>query len=387
MTTPALAATGRWTRTGDLPTAASWYGQYDGAVLLRSGKVLLVGGADGRGAPVAATALYDPAAARWTAGAPLRSPRRLHTVTRLDDGRVLVAGGTGGASPLSPSPATAELYDPVTDTWSRAGDLREARRGHSAVLLENGKVLVAGGVAAGSRDPADGLRSVELYDPATDAWSPAAPMARARTGHSAVRFTGGRVIVCGGAVPPARTGETALGPCELYTPATDSWAPTGSLLEPRSDHQTVPVTHTAALVVGGATPGAPEDGAHDPYGTLTTERYELATGLWTALPPMPGGRGAHRVVPLGPTTFLLIGGTADVHDNVGYQSALILDSAARTWTPAAGSLTGRWAFAAVALADGRVLVTGGTVHSGLAAADPDTDELTATTEIFTIGGP
>ncbi|MFD7411569.1 Kelch repeat-containing protein [Kitasatospora purpeofusca] len=381
-TSTAAAAGGSWTKTGDLPSPASWSGQYDGAVLLKSGKVLLTGGSDAASAVLTRTAVYDPAAATWTAGVPLRFPRRLHTVTRLDDGRVLVAGGTSGASPLSPGLTGAELYNPADDTWKSAADMREARWGHSAVLLADKRVLVAGGVAVRSGDSVKALRSAEIYDPATDTWTDGGAMTDARTGHSAVLFKGGQVLVCGGTAPISGHDDASLAFCELFNPTTRAWTPTGSLVLPRSRHQAVAASDTAALVFGGATPGAPGDGTFDPFAGLTVERFDLATGVWTALPASPGGRGLHRVVPLGGGKFLLVGGTAEVRDGVGYRSALVFDDTTGAWTAAAGTTVGRWAFAATALSDGRVLIAGGTVRAGLAAADPAVPELTATTEVF-----
>ncbi|MEU1284468.1 kelch repeat-containing protein [Kitasatospora sp. NPDC005856] len=381
-TIAAAASGGAWTKSGDLPSPASWYGQYDGAVLLKSGKVLLVGGSDAAAAVLTRTAVYDPAAGTWTAGVPLRFPRRLHTVTRLDDGRVLIAGGTSGASPLSPGLAGAELYDPADGSWKTAADMREARWGHSAVLLADKRVLVAGGVAVRSGDSVKALRSAEIYDPATDTWTDAGPMTDARTGHSAVLFKGGQVLVCGGTAPISGHDDASLAFCELYNPVTKAWTPTGSLLRPRSRHQAVAASDTVALVFGGATPGAPGDGTYDPFAELTAERYDLATGTWAAMPASPGGRGLHRVVPLGGGKFLLVGGTAEVRDGVGYSSALVFDDTTRAWTAAPGTTVGRWAFAATALSDGRVLIAGGTVRAGLAAADPAVHELTATTEVL-----
>ncbi|MGW1992770.1 Kelch repeat-containing protein [Embleya sp. NPDC001921] len=385
MTSPAAAAIGTWTKTGDLPAPAAWYGQYDGAVLLPDNRVLLVGGTDGTSVVLTRTALYNPTAATWSAAVPLRFPRRLHTVTRLDNGKVLVTGGTSGSSPLSPGLAAAEVYDPEHDTWEAVGDMREARFGHSAVLLADKTVLVAGGVALRSGDSLKALRSAEIYDPLTGAWSDGGTMTDARTGHCAVRLKGGQVLVCGGTAPISGQDEVSLAFCELFNPGDKSWVPTGSMLRPRSRHQAVQAADTAVLAFGGATPGVPGDGTYDPFTTLTTERYDLATGKWTAMPATPGGRGFHRVVPLGSGKFLLVGGTAEVRDGVGYRSALIFDDGTRTWSPATGPALGRWAFAATALADGRVLVTGGTVRAGLAAADPTGNELTATTEVFGSG--
>ncbi|MFE3203189.1 Kelch repeat-containing protein [Embleya sp. NPDC055664] len=384
MTSPAAAAVGTWTKTGDLPVSAAWYGQYDNAVLLKNDKVLLVGGIDAASVVLTRTAVYEPTAATWTAAVPLRFPRRQHTVTRLDDGNVLVAGGTSGSSRLSPGLAAAEIYNVGDGTWKAVADMREARWGHSAVLLADKTVLVAGGVAIRSGDSLKAVRSAEIYDPHADTWTDAGPMADARSGHSAVLLKGGQVLVCGGTAPISGADDASLAFCELFTPA-QGWAPTGSMLRPRSRHQAVAATDTTVLAFGGATPGIPGDGTFDPFPTLTTERFDLATGKWTAMPDTPGGRGFHRVVPLGSRKFLLVGGTAEVRDGVGYRSALIFDDAARTWSAATGPAIGRWAFAATALSDGRVLITGGTVRAGLAAADPSVGELTATTEVFGSG--
>jgi hypothetical protein len=198
-----------------------------------------------------------------------------------------------------------------------------------------------------------------------------------------------KVLVVGGGAPVAPDITAALAFCELYDPGTGHWTPTGSLLVPRSQHQALLASGTTVLVVGGSTPGTPGDGTFDPFSTLTAELFDLATGAWTAMPQRPGGRGLHRAVSLGSGKVLVIGGTGGGRDRAGYQSALIFDTAARTWSVAAGLTTGRWAFAATALADGRVLVAGGATGSGLAAADPAVDDLTRHTEIFSTssGGP
>lgn len=385
MTTPTLAAVGQWTATGALPSAGSWYGQSEGAVLLKNGKVLVAGGADGSSAALAKAASYDPATGVWTATSPLPSPRRMHTMTLLDNGKVLVAGGTGGSSPLSPGLATAALYDPATGAWTAAASMHEARWGHSAVLLANKKVLVAGGTTVRSGDSVRALRSAETYDPATNAWTTVAAMTDARTGHPAVVLGGGRVLICGGTAPISGHHEAALAFAELYNPDANSWTPTGSLAEPRSRHQATSISATKVLVVGGATPGAPGDGTFDPFSALTAELFDLATGGWTTMPARPGGRGLHRAVPLGAGKVLVIGGTADADNDAGYPSVLIFDTGPKTWAAAGSLATGRWAFAATALADQRVLVAGGVVRSGLAAADPDVDDLTATAEVFSAG--
>jgi N-acetylneuraminic acid mutarotase len=383
--TPA-ATTGGWTTTGDLPTPGAWSGQHDDPVLLADGTVLVAGGADVASAPLARAARYDPAAGHWTATAALHTARRLHTVTLLADGRVLVAGGTGvGAQFPPPGLAAAEVYDPAAGTWTGTGNLHVPRWGHSATLLPDGSVLVAGGSAVRSGQSLTALRSAERWDPHTGAWTEVAAMTDARTGHPAVLLGNGKVLVAGGSVPTGRDADAALAFCELYDPAADHWAPTGNLTAPRARHQAVPVSGTSVLVTGGTAPGPGGDGTFDPFARATAERYSQSTGTWTAAAAMPAGRELHRAVPLGSGKVLVAGGTDGVRNAVGYESALVYDAAADSWTAVGGLAAGRWSFAAAALADHRVLVTGGVARTGLAAAG-DTAELAASTEVFTAGG-
>ncbi|MEU9338560.1 kelch repeat-containing protein [Streptomyces sp. NPDC048290] len=393
MTSPTPAATGDWTTTGDLPAATAWHGQDDGAVLLTDGKgVLVAGGADPAGAATARTARYDPGARTWTAGRPLSTPRRLHTTTLLADGRVLVTGGTGGTGTHPAGLASAELYDPADGTWTTVAALGEARWGHTAVLLDGGKVLVTGGRTTRDGTSARALASAEVFDPDGDpddpvkgAWTAAPPMLDARSGHGAVLFKGGRVLVTGGTAPISPDRDTALAFCELFDPSSGpagAWTPAAPLAAPRAGHRTVLTGPTTALVVGGATPGS-----RDPYAVLGVERYDLAAATWTARPATDGGRAHHRVLPLGGTRFLVVGGTTHDDHGLGYRSALVYDDAGPgAWSRAAGTAEGRWGCAAAVLGAGRVLVTGGTLASGVAAPDPDTAELTRTTEVFDLAG-
>jgi N-acetylneuraminic acid mutarotase len=387
MTSSTVRATGAWTAAADLPTAAAWYGQHDGAVPLdQAGAVLVAGGADAASAAVSATSLYDPADNTWRAVGALHTPRRLHTLTRLANGKVLVTGGISGSAPGAPALASAELYDPKDRTWTPTGALAGPRWGHSAALLANGKVLVAGGTTLRSGQTVKALRTAELYDPAGGTWTAVRDMTDARTGHTAVPLSGGAVLVCGGTAPVGTPEDPALAFCELYDPAADRWTPTGSLLRGRSHHQATKVSETQVLVTGGTAPGAPGGGPFDPFSQRTAELYDLGRGEWKAVAAMPSGRALHRAVPFGTGKVLVVGGAASDRDEAGYRSALLYDAAANTWTPAAGLAVGRWAFAVAPLPQGRVLVTGGVARSGLAAADPAGAELTVSTEIFAAGG-
>ena len=135
-------------------------------------------------------------------------PRCRHTATVLPDGRVLIAGGYHTAV-LS----GVQIYDPATNSWFAAASMKNPREQHAAVLLPDGRVLVVGGY--GTRP----LASAEVYDPTGNIWSAAAPMRGPRFGHTAVLLPDGSVLVTGG------SDQAPLSSSEVYIPATNSWQP------------------------------------------------------------------------------------------------------------------------------------------------------------------
>jgi len=139
--------------------------------------------------------------------------RSYHTATLLPDGTVLVAGGgtTIGQA------ATAELYEPSSRTWTSTGPMVAAALERTATLLLDGTVLVTGGY-----DPsANGLASAELYDPKTGAWTATAAMIDGRTFHTATRLRDGAVLVAGGSRSVyVYSAEDLLPSAELYYPTT-----------------------------------------------------------------------------------------------------------------------------------------------------------------------
>jgi hypothetical protein len=293
------------------------------AVPLSTGKVLVAGGracVPHPGDPCAALAsaeLYDPATNTWTAAGNMSRPRAGHTATRLADGRVLVAGGG------PPGDATAELFDPGTGTWSPAAGMSVGRFDHTAALLANGKVLVAGGggACASATSVVPALASAELYDPATDTWSAAPPMAGARGTHTATPLPDGRVLVAGG-----KSAHTSSGLCNI-----------------------------------ASTPGA--------------EVYDPQANAWTVAPNMSTPRADHTVTRLPDGSVLVAGGWTIVGvGRVDQNSAERFLPAANAWAPAAGMATPRSDHAAVALVDGGVLVTGG-LPGPVAAAERYTPDI------------
>ena len=323
--------------------------------LLPGGKVLAVGGLNRDiGQYVASADLYDPAASAWTPAPSMAEARAEHTATLLPTGRVLVAGGfAGGGGPSTPSifRASAELYDPVTNTWSGGGSLATARRAHTATPLPDGRVLVAGG-----QDQTGGsLASAEIYDPASNSWSPAGSMATGRSYHTASTLPDGRVLVVGGATGSG-SGAMAVATAEVYDPASNSWTPTGDMAETRAQHAAAAIAGGRILVAGGL--GRPQV-SYDPWVRVTrAEVYDPASGAWTDA-GTTSGRFFHTLTPLPGGGALMAGGG----DMPAPSTSEIYDPVANAWTPGPNLLQPRGGHAATPLANGEVLISGGSGSS------------------------
>jgi hypothetical protein len=168
-----LTVTAGFVLTGSLNTARYFHT----ATLLNNGMVLMVGGSGPGGGAIASTELYNPATGTFTLAGSPNIARRFHSATLLNNGLVLIAGGIGSSGYLT----SAELYNPTTGTFTPTGSLNTARGLHTATLLNNGTVLMAGGYSSSSSS----LASAELYDPATGTFTPTGSMNSARGGHTA----------------------------------------------------------------------------------------------------------------------------------------------------------------------------------------------------------
>jgi MYXO-CTERM domain-containing protein len=271
--------------------------------------------------------LLDPG---WVATGSLGTKRYEHTATILGNGKVLVAGGDNAAYL-----ASAELYDPVAGTWAATGPLATARRYHTATLLGNGKVLVAGGVGNSGA-----LASAELYDPVAGTWAATGSLGTARYEHTATLLGNGEVLVAGGYNPGY------LASAELYDPVAGTWTATGPLATARYVHTATLLGNGEVLVAGGYNPGY----------LASAELYDPAAGTWAATGPLATARYYHTATLLGNGKVLVAGGS---NGGGTLASAELYDPVAGTWAATDPLATARDFHTATLLANGAVLVAGG----------------------------
>ena len=218
------------------------------ATLLANGLVLVAGGKTTGEVVLNTTEIFNNTGAGgvgiWSPEASMNTARHLHTATLLNDGRILVAGGYNGASS---SYASVEIYDPVTNAWGEVENLSTSRAGHTATLLPNGKVLVVGGHSS----TIGVLNTAEVYDPVSDSWTRTAnDLAIYRLAHTATLLSDGRVLVAGGTGVPESYNDIA----ELYSPATNTWSTDTPLGIARQKHTATRLADGRVLVAGGSGP-------------------------------------------------------------------------------------------------------------------------------------
>jgi hypothetical protein len=290
--------------------------------LLADGRVLVAGGSGHTSAE-----LYDPVSGTWSATGSMVAPHEFHTATRLLDGKVLVTRDDGDTG----APASAELYDPISGTWTATGAMSTVS--NTATLLPDGKVLVTGVIGAALMQ--DRIPSSELYDPISGTWSATGNMIAAQT---ATLLQDGRVLFLG-------TTDPSHGPCcqspgsssparaQLYDPQSGAWSATQGMVAARIGYAAVLLPDGTVLVTGGT--GGEEPGVGQPF-LASAELYDPGTGTWSSTASMATQRGyGFSATLLAEGNVLVAGGMAEVPMSGGTGSEMV--ASAELYDPGSGN--------------------------------------------------
>jgi TonB family protein len=283
--------------------------------------------------------------------APIEIPgliaRSGHTATLLKNGTVLIAGGSASSS--------AQIFDPITRTIATTGSMLTPRNHHTATLLKDGTVLITGGQSGGHT-----LASAEIFDPSTGKFSPTASMHEARSSHAAALLPDGRVLICGGS-----TDDTA----EIYNPRSKTFLSAGHMIAPMLSAQTVTLKDGSIFLLGATE--TPAEIFHPESGTFTATEAQHFAGPATLLNDgevlIVGAEGIEIFNPIAntfsadappagkPTTSVLLSG-----GKVLVTGALteIYDPESRSFTPGPVLKGPQFGATATLLDNGNVLVAG-----------------------------
>ena len=324
----------------------------DGRVLVTGGQARVTGSLPPLPAAVVSAEIYDPATGHWSPTGQMFDPRRHHGAVLLEDGRVLVSGGMTDEFDLSPANAgvswvgsipSAEIYDPAIETWSLVGDMPEDKGRHTLIPMKDGNVLAIGGVGP----------SAALFDSASGSWAPGGESTIVRDWDRGILLPNGKVLVPGGSEPrwdvhhwdsADRFPVFATSSAELYDPLTGSWSTMNSMSEPRAIPSATVLGDGRVLVTGG-------------FGNFgdsldSAEIYDPSSGSWSGVGKMATTRVGHTATSLSDGRVLVVGGRSN-------QRPEIFDPPTSGWSKAARTIDDREGHTATLLDDGRVLVAGG----------------------------
>lgn len=299
----------------------------------------------------------------WSAAKPPLAAHVLHTATKLDDGRVLVVGGTESSF--------AEIFDPSTSTnpWTAVAALPESVSGASATLLPKDEdvpsskeqVLHVGGFSKNADGSYRTITSIYLYDPATDTWTtgPSLPGGIAGgIGHSATLLADGSVLVVGGLAecPSPSTPALARSVASRYYPATNTWEKVSAMNQARAFHSATLLADGRVIVAGGG--GEIAKSCVDPTWTsihTSTEIYNPTANTWTPAGNMNESRTEHQAILLDNGRVLVAGGRRNTMGRT-LASAEVFDPLAKIWTATSRMQIARYGHSLTSLSRGLVVV-------------------------------
>ena len=292
-------ATNRWTAAGEMRQARTEHS----ATLLKDGRVMVTGGMNENIQLIGTTEVFDPKTGQWSEVESMRTVRRGHFTLPLPDGKVAVVGGVGqtlgGLGILANIAAvgallSTEIYDPDSDTWSWGSDMFEGHSGGLAVVLKDGRVLIAGGY-----NQAEGLASSEVFDPSVNRWMRTSSMVRKTFANSATVLPDGSVLFTGGFGMSRAKGGIVPG-SEVFDPESNEWRKAPDTVQGRMGHTITLLPDGRVITIGGSTAGGPVN---------TAEYMEPETWQWSEITPMSVKRSQHTATLLNDGRILVAGGS------------------------------------------------------------------------------
>jgi N-acetylneuraminic acid mutarotase len=340
-----IAQTGNFLLTS--PMSESRQFENSPIVLLPNGQVFISGGVPGTGNSGAgnariSTEIFNPLTETWSYAAQLNIRRVEHQATLLDDGTVLITGGHASSFSGGTIYNSAEIYDPSTNTMILlSNQMVEARTRHSAVKLQDGRVLILGGHSHATQ-----YSSAEIYDPYNETFTLVGGMSTVRGGgQSAVLLNSGKVLVVGG---------TSVLTAEIFDPIMNTFNNTGNLNSVRTDPTATLLTDGNVLIVGGGGGGVIKN---------TAEVYNPASNTFTLLSStMNTPRHRHEATLLDNGRVLICGGEPSTPTELN--TAEIFDPFTESFNEVNSLNNARFDFASQKLNDGRILITGGADDTG-----------------------
>ncbi len=389
-----------WTTISPLQVARTNHA----VVPLSSTRAFIAGGRTQGGLVISATEIFDAVSNGYVAGPTMLTPRESFSMTRLQNGKILITGGSNATGKLN----SAELYDPVANTITPIpGVMNFARSGHTATLLADGTVLLAGG----------GNATAEIFNPSSSSFTTTTgAMPSDLTGHRAVAANGTAFIIGG-----RDASGTATGAILKYDRTTGTFVLAAALFAPRADFSATLLDPTTLLVVGGRNGTTPLASAElydiaansvtSVTGTLATARYNhqalltrsgdviisggsgasaalsscekftTSTGTFSTAPALPSARSGHVTIMMD-NRHLVTGGV----------NGTTMLNTVNIYGPSASNSLTNVAFAqrsnhtATMLSSGKILIAGGYNGSCLSSAelyDPTTGTFSPTGSMTT----